>query len=102
MEGLSLLRDADIQYTDRRFVKVEPGKSLSESEFQAGDLLVFGSQSAITHIGIASDDGRFIHASGRMANFGTYYNACSDKSWSEIYLGAVRLSEDAALSITSA
>jgi cell wall-associated NlpC family hydrolase len=102
MEGLSLLRDADIQYTDRRFAKVEPGKSLSESKFQPGDLLVFGSQSAITHIGIASDDGRFIHASGRKANFGTYYNACSDKSWSEIYLGAVRLSEDAALSITSA
>jgi cell wall-associated NlpC family hydrolase len=102
MEGLSLLRDADIQYEDKRFTKVEPDKSLSESHFQAGDLLVFGSKTAVIHIGIASDDGRFIHASGRQANFGTYYNACSEKSWGEIYLGAVRLSEEADLSIESA
>ncbi len=102
MEGLPLLRDADIQFEDKRFRKVDPGKSLSESNFQAGDLLVFGSESAIIHIGIASDDGRFIHASGRSANFGTYYNSCSDKTWVDIYVGAARLSEDAELSIESA
>ena len=99
MEGLLLLRDADIQYEDKRFRKVEPEKSLSKSHFQAGDLLVFGSKTSITHIGIASDDGRFIHASGRQVNFGTYYSSCSEKSWSDIYVGAVRLSEDAKLSI---
>jgi L,D-peptidoglycan transpeptidase YkuD (ErfK/YbiS/YcfS/YnhG family)/cell wall-associated NlpC family hydrolase len=102
MEGLQLLRDADIQFTDKRFTEIEPGKLLHDSKFQAGDLLVFGSKNAITHIGIASGDGRFIHASGRQANFGTYFDFCSDKSWGEKYLGAVRLSIDANLSITSA
>jgi cell wall-associated NlpC family hydrolase len=102
MEGLPLLRDADIQYDDKRFKKVDPGESLSKSHFQAGDLLVFGSNTAIIHIGIASDDGRFIHASGRTANFGTYYNSCSDSNWVDLYVGAVRLAENAELSIESA
>jgi cell wall-associated NlpC family hydrolase len=102
LEGLQLLRDADLQFADKRFCKIEEDASLDKAKFAAGDLLVFGSNGSITHIGIASGDGRFLHSSGRQRNFGTYFDRCSDPSWVEKYMGAVRLSATADLSIESA
>ena len=102
LEGLQLLRDADLQFADRRFRRIEAGMSLGEAKFEAGDLLVFGKTANINHIGIASGDGRFIHASGRQSNFGTYFDQCSNEDWGEKYLGAVRLRLNADLSVESA
>jgi cell wall-associated NlpC family hydrolase len=101
LEGLQLLRDADQQFEDKRFRRIEEGLSLGQAKFEAGDLLVFGTKSVI-HIGVASGDGRFIHASGRQSNFGTYFDVCSSEFWNEIYMGAVRLGLDDDLSIEAA
>lgn len=98
LEGLQLLRDADLQFEDKRFRRIEEGVSLGEAKFEAGDLLAFGTKS-ISHIGIASGDGRFIHASGRQSNFGTYFDVCSSEYWTDIYRGAVRLGLDDDISI---
>ena len=46
LSGVLLLRDADLQWRDRRFVRVEEGAALGEADLQAGDLVVFGDREA--------------------------------------------------------
>ncbi|MBX9721211.1 MAG: C40 family peptidase [Candidatus Obscuribacterales bacterium] len=99
LHGVQLLRDADLQFADRRFVKIEEGKSFDQTNLLKGDLAVFGTANNINHIGIALGDGHFVHASGRQNNLGTYINSCSDAIWRERYIGAVRLSTGNDLSI---
>ncbi len=99
LHGIQLLRDADLQFADRRFVKIEEGKSFDQTNLLKGDLAVFGKADNINHIGIALGDGQFVHASGRLNNLGTYINSCSDPIWVERYIGAVRLSSRNDLSI---
>jgi cell wall-associated NlpC family hydrolase len=99
--GVPLLRDARLQFHDRRFKRTEVDRRLSEADFQSGDLLAFTGREGkdITHIGMAMGDGRFIHASGGR---GVRIDSCKDPRHGEIYLGAVRLLPNADLSIESA
>lgn len=101
LSGLQLLRDAEIQFHDRRFERCDAEQSLDESDLLAGDLVAFRRPDAqkITHIGMALGDGRFIHASsGRGVNI----ERCIAEPYAGTYVGAVRLSPDADLAIEAA
>lgn len=101
LSGLQLLRDADIQFTDRRFQRVETERTLTDGDFAAGDLLTFSRtrDGKVTHIGLALGDGRFIHSSGAR---GVAIDDCDSAAYGETYLGAVRLSPNADLGIEAA
>ena len=58
LAGIVLRRDADIQRDDPRFVPV------AENALRPGDLVFFGKPDKITHIGMALEDGIFIHSAG--------------------------------------
>lgn len=101
LSGVQLLRDASLQFADRRFSRCDNGNSLDESDLLTGDLVVFQrpQDSAVSHVGIAMGDGRFIHSSsGRGVNI----DWCNSKRYGEIYAGAVRLSADADLAVDAA
>jgi hypothetical protein len=101
LSGILLLRDAGIQFTDRRFMPVEPGVAFDEAVFAAGDLVVFRriAEGPITHVGMALGDGRFLHSSG---GIGVHIDPCDHPRYTATYAGAVRLSPDADLAIEAA
>ncbi len=101
LNGVQLLRDAYLQFADRRFRRVEEGKSLDTALLEDGDLIAFSRREdkRPTHIGIALGDGRFIHARGGR---GVRIDFCDSEEYGETYLGAVRLSPDADLAINAA
>ena len=41
LSGVQLLRDAGLQFEDRRFERVEPDKTFDEADFEPGDLVMF-------------------------------------------------------------
>ncbi len=105
LSGVQLLRDADLQWRDRRFERREQDVPLAEADLSSGDLVVFGSAGEdptrkATHIGIALGDGRFVHSSARRN--GVYVDDCESERYSPIYLGAVRLSANADLAVEAA
>jgi len=105
LSGVQLLRDADLQWHDKRFERIEQDVPLAEADLSSGDLVVFSSAQGdqarkATHIGIALGDGRFVHASGRRS--GVYADDCDSEPLGKIYLGAVRLSADADLAVEAA
>lgn len=95
MCGVSLRRNSYMQMGDQRFLDVESGKSLSQTEFRPGDLLGFGPSGKINHIGIALGDGRFIHASGSQRRAGVFIDSCKELAFVEQFIKAVRLSSAA-------
>ena len=101
LSGVQLLRDAHLQFADRRFVRVEEGQTLESAILDAGDLVAFSRRDdrRPTHIGLALGDGRFIHARGGR---GVRIDFCDSDEYSASYLGAVRLSPDANFSVQSA
>jgi len=101
LNGIQLLRDADLQFHDRRFVRVEQGQGLETTGLEDGDLVVFSRQEdkKPTHIGLALGDGRFVHASSGQ---GVRIDFCDTPEYAEKYLGAVRLSADADFAIDEA
>lgn len=101
LSGLQLLRDAEIQFHDRRFERCDAGQSLDESDLLAGDLVAFrkAGASKITHIGMALGDGRFIHSAGGR---GVNIERCDSERYASTYVGAVRLSPSADLAIEAA
>lgn len=105
LSGVQLLRDADLQWRDKRFERMQDGISLAEADLSAGDLVVFSKGgntpgAKATHIGVALGDGRFVHASG--TGGGTYIDTCEAEAYAHTYLGAVRLSADADLAVQAA
>ena len=107
IEGVQLLRDTYLQSGDKRFIEVEQKKPFDKASFEAGDIVVFGTENNHgtgdhnMHIGIACGDGYFIHASGRERNFGVYIDSCREPFYAERYMKALRLSATAELSIES-
>jgi len=101
LSGFQLLRDADLQFADRRFGRVEEGQSLETAILEDGDLVVFSRREdrQPTHIGIALGDGRFLHARGGQ---GVRIDGCDTPEYGEKYLGAVRLSPDANFAVEAA
>ena len=94
LNGIQLLRDADIQFGDKRFRRVEEEQPLETALLEDGDLVVFSRRDdkKPTHIGLALGDGRFVHARGGL---GVRIDDCDSPEYGGTYLGAIRLSPDA-------
>ncbi|MGD8488917.1 MAG: C40 family peptidase [Anaerolineae bacterium] len=82
LNGVELLRDADIQYTQPDLTPV------ARQGLQAGDLLFFG-QSAITHVGMYLGDGEFIHATTHVEPI-VQISRLDEAHWMGLYRGARR------------
>jgi SH3-like domain-containing protein len=82
LNGVSLLRDSAIQYTQPDLAPVE------REALQAGDLLFFG-QVAITHVGLYIGQGEFIHATthGRPI---VQISRLDEPHWTGLFQGARR------------
>jgi cell wall-associated NlpC family hydrolase len=82
LNGVSLLRDADMQYT-------QPGlPPVSQAELQAGDLLFFGT-SSITHVGMYIGGGEFIHATTHGQPI-VQISRLDEPHWTGLFQGARR------------
>lgn len=102
LSGVQLLRDAYLQLKDRRFMPIEEGKAFDEADFQPGDLLGFrrpGAERAITHIGMALGDERFLHSSG---GIGVHIDPRDTEKYKREFVRAIRISPDADLAIDAA
>lgn len=101
LSGLQLLRDARLQFADKRFGRVEAEQSLETAILDAGDLVAFSRREdkQPTHIGLALGDGRFLHSRGGL---GVRIDFCDAPDYLATYVGAVRLSPDADFSVQSA
>jgi cell wall-associated NlpC family hydrolase len=88
VNGIDLLRDADIQFSDPRAVAVE------KADLQAGDLIFFGGKK-ITHVGVHAGGGRFIHATTHLQPV-VQESALDDPHWTALYRGARRMPAAAA------
>ena len=101
LSGVQLLRDADPQFRDGRFTRVDEGMPLDEAPLLCGDLVAFSRHhdGKITHIGMADGAGRFLHSSGGR---GVYFDWCASEHYLATFVGAIRLSPDADLSIDAA
>jgi cell wall-associated NlpC family hydrolase len=82
LNGVELLRDADIQFTQPDLTPV------GREELQAGDLLFFG-QSAITHVGMYIGGGEFIHATTHEQPI-VQISRLDEAHWTGLYRGARR------------
>jgi len=82
LNGVSLLRDADMQYT-------QPGLApVDKADLQVGDLLFFGGD-RITHMGIHIGRGRFIHCTTHLRPV-VQISRLDEPHWTGLYRGARR------------
>jgi len=82
LAGIVLLRDADQQREDSRFVPVP------FSDLSPGDLVFFGKEGRITHVGMWYGGTAFLHASG---GAGVIVTEWGDDRYTPIYVDARRL-----------
>jgi cell wall-associated NlpC family hydrolase len=82
LHGVSLLRDARIQFTQPNLVPVE------KEDLQTGDLVFFG-QDSITHVGLYMGEGEFIHATVHIWPI-VQISRLDEAHWTERYRGARR------------
>ncbi len=82
LNGVSLLRDADMQYT-------QPGLApVDKADLQAGDLIFFGGE-RITHMGMYIGRGRFIHCTTHLRPV-VQISRLAEAYWTGLYRGARR------------
>lgn len=81
--GIDLLRDADIQFSDPRARPVE------RADLRPGDLLFFG-QKKVTHVGLYVGAGRFISATTYQTP-AVREDSLDDPHWAPLFLGARRM-----------
>jgi hypothetical protein len=82
LNGVELLRDADIQYT-------QPGlEPVAREDLEAGDLVFFG-QSSITHVGMYIGNGQFIHATAHQRPV-VQISSLEEPYWTQLFQGARR------------
>jgi gamma-D-glutamyl-L-lysine dipeptidyl-peptidase len=99
--GVQLLRDSGLQWTDRRFSEVALSEGgLASNRLQGADLLFFArpeTSPKITHVGLALGDGRFVHSVGK--GRGNTISRCTDPEFARTFVGARRLNGSTNLSI---
>jgi cell wall-associated NlpC family hydrolase len=83
VNGIDLLRDADIQFTDPR------GQAVERGALQAGDLLFFGA-GKITHVGMYVGEARFISATTYQTPV-VREDSLDDPYWAALFRGARRM-----------
>jgi len=82
LNGVQLLRDARLQYTQPDLVPVE------DTDLQAGDLLFFGRE-RISHMGLVLGAGEFIHATSHQVPV-VQISCLDEPHWTELFQGARR------------
>ena len=82
VNGVLLLRDADMQFDDPR------ARSVERADLHPGDLVFFG-QKKITHVGMYVGDGRFISATTHTRP-DVHEESLDDPYWALLYRGARR------------
>ena len=82
IHGVTLLRDSHMQAGDERGVVIEKEK------LRTGDMVFFGKESVVTHVGMALDGKRFIHSSGHS---GVIISLFTDAHYGPMYWGARRM-----------
>lgn len=82
LNGVRLLRDADIQHSQPGLTPIE------RPDLQPGDLLFFG-QSRTTHVGMFIGDGQFIHATTHQWPV-VQISRLDEPHWTALYRGARR------------
>ena len=82
LHGVSLLRDANIQYTQEGLLPVE------RENLEPGDLVFFG-RKAITHVGLHMGNDEFIHATTHLRPV-VQISRLAEAHWTELYWGARR------------
>ncbi len=84
VNGIEVLRDADMQFADPRLEPVEKG------DLRPGDLVFFGKKGdEITHVGMFVGTGRFISATVHGAPV-VQESGLDEPYWDELYKGARR------------
>jgi cell wall-associated NlpC family hydrolase len=81
--GIDLLRDADIQFSDPR------AQPVPRDALRPGDLLFFG-KDKVTHVGMYVGDGRFISATTHETPV-VHEDAIDDPQWGPVFRGARRM-----------
>ena len=81
--GIDLLRDADIQFTDPR------GRAVERGDLRPGDLMFFGSRK-VTHVGLYVGAGRFISATTYQTP-AVREDSLDDPYWAPLFRGARRM-----------
>jgi cell wall-associated NlpC family hydrolase len=81
--GIDLLRDADIQFSDPR------GRAVERDGLEPGDLLFFGVKK-VTHVGMYVGDGRFISATTYQTPV-VREDSLDDPYWAPQFRGARRM-----------
>jgi cell wall-associated NlpC family hydrolase len=82
--GIDLLRDADIQFSDPR------GRAVERADLQPGDLLFFGKTKKVTHVGLYVGAGRFISATTYQTP-AVREDSLDDPHWAPLFVGARRM-----------
>jgi len=82
LNGVQLLRDANIQYTQADLAVVD------RADLQAGDLLFFGRE-RITHVGMYIGAGEFIHATSHQTPV-VQISRLDEPHWTGLFQGARR------------
>ncbi|MEY3764413.1 MAG: hypothetical protein RLZ42_1073 [Armatimonadota bacterium] len=82
MCGVMLLRDANLQRDDERFMPV------AFDSLEAGDLVFFGTLEKVTHVGMHHSPGKYIHSTG---GSGVLLSDWSDAAVAAGYLDARRM-----------
>jgi cell wall-associated NlpC family hydrolase len=82
VNGVELLRDADLQFDDPSLQMVE------RADLRSGDLVFFGKKK-VTHVGLYVGDGRFLSATTYVAPI-VQESGLLEPYWSSLYLGARR------------
>ena len=80
LHGVTVPRDADQQF--------QVGENIAKSELEPGDLVFFGPQGEVTHVGIFAGDRRFVHAS---SGGGVMTSILFQGWYKQNYLGARRI-----------
>jgi cell wall-associated NlpC family hydrolase len=82
VNGVALLRDADLQFDDPNLLNVE------RAELRPGDLLFFGKKKA-THVGLYVGEDRFLSATTHLVPI-VQESGLDEAYWNSLYLGARR------------
>ncbi len=84
VNGIELLRDADLQFADPRLQPVEP------PDLRPGDLVFFGKKKDdISHVGLYVGERRFISATTHLSPI-VQESGLDEAYWAEVYQGARR------------
>ena len=64
-----------------------------DGDLEPGDILLFGTEKGVNHVGIALSEDSFIHAMSEGSRTGVVISSLDDGTWQSRFLGARRIGE---------